>query len=37
MTKLSVKDAAQLASHLSGLGKNQLYARALELQQQVGQ
>lgn len=35
LTKLSVKDAAQLASQLSGLSKNQLYARALEIQQQA--
>ena len=34
LTKLSVKDAANMASHLTGLGKNQLYARALEIQQQ---
>ncbi len=34
MSKLSVKDAAQLTSQLSGVSKNQLYARALELQQQ---
>ena len=34
LTKLSVKDAAHLVSHLTGLGRNQLYARALEIQQQ---
>jgi len=34
LTKLSVKDAAQLASQLSGISKNQLYARALALHQQ---
>ena len=34
LTKLSVKDAAHLVSDLTGLGKNQLYARALEIQQQ---
>ena len=34
LTKLSVKDAAHLVSDLTGLGKNQLYARALEMQQQ---
>ena len=33
LTKLSVKDAAHLVSDLTGLGKNQLYARALEIQQ----
>ena len=33
LSKLSVKDAANMASHLTGLGKNQLYARALEIQQ----
>jgi len=35
LTKLSVKDAAQLASQLSGVSKNQLYARALEIQEQA--
>jgi 16S rRNA (cytidine1402-2'-O)-methyltransferase len=34
LTKLSVKDAAHMVSHLTGLAKNQLYARALEIQQQ---
>ena len=33
LTKLHVKEAAQLASQISGLSKNRLYARALELQQ----
>lgn len=33
LTKLSVKDAAHLVSQLTGLGKNELYARALEIQQ----
>ena len=34
LTKLSVKDTAQMASQITGLGRNPLYARALEIQQE---
>jgi 16S rRNA (cytidine1402-2'-O)-methyltransferase len=34
MSKLSVKDTAQLAAQLTGLKKNELYQRALQIQQQ---